>query len=567
LSTSLSGITQESAISYLKFPFYLKGHQLQAVDAWISTGMRGSIIYSSGTGKTEIAFECARKAAASLFAKNNSKAEEQEKLLLCRRRKRRRFDILLVVPRIVLINQNYKRLINYQIPRDKIGVYFGERKEIDREITISTYQSVLSNPGLVRRSKMVIFDEVHLVSDTARVLSKIFDIAVEDHTKALLGLTATINVNDPKFNTIATVLPPVKRYMLKEAVQDGRLTKPVVIPIKVELTTKEQQLYDSHSTKIRNISTRFKRYDASSMSLLLKRGGFAAGMAKAWFSNVRKRKHLLSCADNKLTAVANLIIKKHPSQKVMVFSETLDSINKLKTMLDDQSIRSAIIDSSIDSLTRQKILSRWGRDFHVLLSIHTLEIGYDVPEVGIEIILASTSNMNQIIQRIGRIVRKYEGKKKALIYVIHVSETKDDEILELIRRAVETRQMTKGAKYTGVEYDRKKESGLGYDDEDADQENDVCYKGSRGEEQLRIKRAYNILESNAYEPMIVLEQRHQQQGTIHNKKLFHIRSSKQKDKFYEVNAESKTCSCPDFKFNGLKCKHIIATELVHDHSG
>src|SRR5919202_3529013 len=365
--------------------------------------MRGSLIYSSGTGKTEIAFECARRAAAAgaVFAKNNIKAGEEQSLCT------RTFDILLVVPRIVLINQNLKRLINYQIRHDRIGVYFGEKKEINKEITIITYQSTISCPDLIRRSKMVIFDEVHLVSDTAKVLSKIFDIAVEDHMKALLGLTATINVKDPKFNTIATVLPPIKTYMLKEAVQDGRLTKPVVIPIRVNLTTNEQQLYDNHSTKIKNISTRFKRYDAGSMSLLLKKGGFVAGMAKAWFSNVRNRKHLLSCADNKLSAVVDLIVKKHPSQKVMVFSETVDSINKLNTILETRSIRSAVIDSSIDSLTRQEILSRWGRDFYLLLSIHTLEIGYDVPEVGIEIILASTSNMNQIIQRIGRIVRKY----------------------------------------------------------------------------------------------------------------------------------------------------------------
>ncbi|MFL6430443.1 MAG: helicase-related protein [Nitrososphaeraceae archaeon] len=546
------GIGQEvAAISCLKLPFYLKGHQLQAVDAWMSSGMRGSIIYSSGTGKTEIAFECARRAAA-VFTKNNPKAGGES--ITCRK-----FDILFIVPRIVLINQNFKRLIDYKIPKEKIGVYFGEKKEVNKEIIISTYQSVLYSPALIRRSKMVVFDEVHLVSDTARVLSRIFDVVVEDHTKALLGLTATINVNDPKFNTIATVLPPIKKYMLKEAVEDGRLTKPVVIPIKVKLTTKEQQLYDNHSNKIRNISARFKRYDANSMSMLLKKGGFAAGMAKAWFSNIRKRKLLLSCADTKLSAVVDLIVDKHPNQKVMVFSETLDSINKLKTMLELRSIRSAIVDSKIDSVNRQKILSRWGSDFYVLLSIHTLEIGYDVPEVGIEIILASTSNMNQIIQRIGRIVRKYEGKKKALIYVIHVSETKDDDILDLIRKAVEMGKrtnLTAAAPSPG----RKEKKRLSVFD-DAD----TSSKESR-EEQLRIKRAYNILESNAYEPMIVMEQEQkQQQHAIYNQKLFHLRSSKENDKFYQVNAEIKTCSCPDFKFNNSRCKHIIASELVYDH--
>jgi superfamily II DNA or RNA helicase len=549
LSTSPTGIVQDAAISCLKLPFYLKGHQLHAVDAWMSSGMRGSIIYSSGTGKTEIAFECARRAAA-IFASNNPKGGGAESLPF------RKFDILFVVPRIVLINQNFKRLIDYKIPKEKIGVYFGEKKQVDKEITISTYQSVLYNPALIRRSKMVVFDEVHLISDTARVLSKIFDIVVEDHTKALLGLTATINVNDPKFNTISTVLPPVKKYMLKEAVEDGRLTKPIVIPIKVKLTAKEQQLYDNHSTKIKNISARFKRYDADSMSLLLKRGGFAAGMAKAWFANIRKRKLLLSCADSKLSAVVDLILNKHSNQKVMVFSETLDSINNLKTMLELRSIRSAVIDSTIDSVNRQKILSRWGSDFYVLLSIHTLEIGYDVPEVGIEMILASTSNMNQIIQRIGRIVRKYEGKKKALIYVIHVSETKDDDILHLIRKAVEIGRRTTLTAAASHRRRKKEKELLQYHDEHIDSK-------ESGEEQLRIKRAYNILESNAYEPVIVLEQ--QKEDTIYNQKLFHIRSSKEKDKFYQVNAEIKTCSCPDFKFNNCRCKHIIATELVRNH--
>jgi superfamily II DNA or RNA helicase len=52
-----------SAISSLKFPFNLTKDQIEAVDAWITNGYKGSIIYSTGTGKTEIAFECAKRAA------------------------------------------------------------------------------------------------------------------------------------------------------------------------------------------------------------------------------------------------------------------------------------------------------------------------------------------------------------------------------------------------------------------------------------------------------------------------------------------------------------------------
>jgi hypothetical protein len=61
-----------------------------------------------------------------------------------------------------------------------------------------------------------------LAAYPAKVLSRIFDIAVEDPNKALLGLTATINEKHPKYNTIVTVLPPIKKYMLDEAVKEGR---------------------------------------------------------------------------------------------------------------------------------------------------------------------------------------------------------------------------------------------------------------------------------------------------------------------------------------------------------
>ncbi len=127
-----------------------------------------------------------------------------------------------------------------------------------------------------------------------------------------------------------------------------------------------------------------------------------------------------------------------------------------------------------------------------MLSVHTLEIGYDVPEVGIEIILATTSNMNQVIQRIGRVVRVYQGKRRALIYVVYISETRDDRTLQIFREAIKF-----GGRTTVT---------------------DEVEGGTGEEEKRRIKQAYNILEVNSYESVIVETDREQ--------KLYQIRTVK-----------------------------------------
>ena len=355
------------------------------------------------------------------------------------------------------------------------------------------------------------------------------------------------------------MLPPVKRYQIKRAVIDKRLAKPIVIPVKVSLTEKEQEEYDTYSSKIKKISNRFKKYDAQSMTVLLKKGGFVSGMAKAWFINVRKRKLLLSCAENKLLSAVNLVTKKFPNERIMVFSETIDSINKLKDMLELYGTKSKVIDSKTSASKRQKILDQWGKDFYPLLSVHTLEIGFDIPQVRIEIILATTSNMNQVIQRIGRVIRKYEGKDLALIYVIYISDTKDDDILQVIRKAMTTTTTT--------------EIVDSIEDKEGERDSPINnkLKSVKPAEKRRLEKAYRIIESSLIEPMIIElkdygdasgEESNNQNIPEDNKRLFRVRSSlKEKNKYYEVDIANKTCTCPDFNFRQNKCKHIVATEL------
>ncbi len=607
--TSLRNLQSSSpspkpSISLLRFPFSLKPDQIKAVNSWVENNFRGTILYSTGTGKTEIAFECARvranytqpydtqsfstydpytiqkyhESSAKEDYDNSSGALKNAESDSSITPNISFFNILFLVPRISLIDQTITRLITYGIPQEKIGAYFGERKET-REIMISTYHSIIKNLNLVRRSSMVIFDEVHLIKDTAKSFSKIFDVVVEDPTKAILGLTATLDERDFKNKTILAVLPPVIKYSINEAVNDKRLAKPIVIPIKVNLTSKEEKEYELYSSKIKNISNRFKRYDAVSMTELLKKGGFASGMAKAWFSNIRKRKLLLSCKENKLSAAADIIKKRFPEEKIMVFSETIESIQRLKDILEEQEIKSKIIDAKVKTAARQKILDKWGIDFNVLLSVHTLEIGYDVPAVRIEIILATTSNMNQVIQRIGRVIRKQEGKDVALIYVIYVSDTKDDNIIELVRKALKddspVKIETSNSELLEQEYVEKTTT---VSDTKARSKNKQKQKQTNDEISIksdtegRINKAYRLIESNLRDP-IIIEQKQQDRKESESsydddddndkiKTIYKVQSSKDKNKFYEVDVKNKTCTCSDFTFRKIKCKHIIAMELI-----
>ena len=159
------------AISSLKFPFELKLDQIEAVNSWIYNNCKGSVIFSTGTGKTEIAFECARH-AAEIFKHKHEVAELNNN---ANTSNNFQFRILYLIPRLVLIEQNVKRLIKYGISKNDIGVYCGDRKDI-REITISTYQSAIHNIRLVEASNMIIMDEIHLISETATEYNRILDL-------------------------------------------------------------------------------------------------------------------------------------------------------------------------------------------------------------------------------------------------------------------------------------------------------------------------------------------------------------------------------------------------------
>jgi superfamily II DNA or RNA helicase len=282
---------------------------------------------------------------------------------------------------------------------------------------------------------LVILDEIHLVSETAIEFSKIFSVIDEDPNRGVLGLTATIDEKDQKYGTILTLAPPVKKYMIRDAVTDGRLARPEVIPMMVSFSTEEQRVYVETSRQIRELSIKLGQSDPSRISMILAKGGYRARLAKQWFENVRKRKELLSSAINKLNEVVR-IVKQHPFEPIMIFSETIISIKQIEKMLASNGIQARVIHNGIPTKKRKEILDDWGKNFFPLLSVHTLEMGYDVPHVRIAIIIANSSNINQIAQRIGRVIRKSIGKNYALIYIVYVKDTKDNNIVKIVKSTI-----------------------------------------------------------------------------------------------------------------------------------
>ena len=66
---------------------------------------------------------------------------------------------------------------------------------------------------------------------------------------------------------------------------------------------------------------------------------------------------------------------------------------------------------------REYLLKKFGDGtYQALVAIRCLDEGVDIPQAHIGIILASTGNPRQYIQRRGRLLRRFPGKDKAIIY-------------------------------------------------------------------------------------------------------------------------------------------------------
>ena len=369
----------------------LRDYQQRAKDQFFTNNKRGTFLYATGTGKTEVAIG---------IIKQYLETYPQNK-------------ILFLVPRISLVEQTQERLSKYGF---NSSMYYSLSKDLTNQIIVSTYQSISKMMDILPQFHFIIFDEVHLASDYAEVYRKIM---IEGHKahKDMLALTATIDKsNYERYGTILTRCPLLSEITLTSAIDNGYLTKVVIEDQSVSLSFEGKTEYDDLSQTIRRISDYFGTSNPRDILAYLKQGDKNAAI---YFKAVQRRKLIMEYNEEKINKTVSLI-KNFNNEQTIIFTERTATLELLKEKLGDQF---EYITAKTGKKKRQEILNNFGKTFSIIGTVHTLDIGYDVPNLRHGIIIASNKNDTTIVQRVGRLVRKSEGKTIAHICVIYAKGT------------------------------------------------------------------------------------------------------------------------------------------------
>ena len=364
----------------------LRDYQNQALDAWTANGNRGIIILATGSGKTVIGIK-----AISLL----------------------NTPTLVVAPTLDLVDQWRTRLKKEF--KTEVGMLGGGEWDI-RALTVSTYDSAYIHADqLGNRFGLIIFDEVHHLPATGyRNIAEMFAAPYR------MGLTATFEREDGLHEELNRL---VGGKVFEKNVKDltGTHLSPFRLEkITVELTEEEKEEYGKNQKVFSDYLARIKltiRGPADFQKLVM-RSGRDPGARRALLARNRAR----DISYNSISKIGKLseILKKHSDGKIFIFTEH----NKLVHIISKQFLIPSITYRTAGK-ERSETLDRFRSGvYRAVVTSKVLDEGIDVPDADVGIILSGTGSERAFIQRLGRILRKKEGKE-AVLYEIVSAETSE----------------------------------------------------------------------------------------------------------------------------------------------
>ena len=361
----------------------LRPYQEEAYEAWVRRGRRGIIVAPTGTGKTVI---------AAYAIKCSSE------------------PTLVIVPTERIMKTWVSALRRFGLSPT---LFYGAEKELSG-LTISIYNSVVRHPEIVERFGMVVLDEAHHAA--AEVFRKILDLI---GGRAAMALTATLRRGDGLHSEILARLPIAYVLDLKTAMERGYVAPIEIVPVPAPLSYWERRLYSGVEQRL-----------SGAMAELAMAREIGASNIEALERRVKvllnQRRQLLSKIVAKKERVLE-IVRSVGDERIIVFSESIESIEELKRYLVENGVSAETYHSKKPEAVRDAIFADWGKGFRVLLAVRALDEGVDVPEVKTGIIIASGKETRQLVQRQGRLIRPVQGKT-ARLYVVYAENTYEYEI-------------------------------------------------------------------------------------------------------------------------------------------
>lgn len=370
----------------LQSKIILRDYQKQTLDAWTLNDKRGVLVLPTGSGKTVIGIK-----AISLL----------------------NTPTIVIAPTLDLLDQ-WRTKLKEEFTIE-VGTLGGGKHEI-KALTVSTYDSAyIHAEKLGNKFNLIIFDEVHhLPAESFKQIAEMFASPFR------MGLTATYEREDGLHTELNRL---IGGKVFEKKVKDlaGEHLSPFKIQkIAVKLIAEEQKEYDHNQGIFADYLRRNNITIRTPMDFqkIIIRSGRDPNARKALLARNKARDIALNSV-SKIEKFSE-ILKKHKESRLFIFTEHNKLVHRISKefLIPAITYRTAVRE-------RREILDRFRSGiYRAVITSKVLDEGIDVPEADVGVILSGTGSGRAFVQRLGRILRKKEGKE-AVLYEIVSAETSE----------------------------------------------------------------------------------------------------------------------------------------------
>jgi superfamily II DNA or RNA helicase len=331
-------------------------------------------------------------------------------------------NILIVAPKIVILETVWlKELYKAGFTPNMVGVYYGYAHEFSK-ITLTTIASIPRlDMGLF---DFIIADEIHnmMSPNLIKLLKYSF--------KYKLGLSASIkHISQKHWKLIEYFHYNVFEYNMRQAITDGIINKFNFHLVSVKITDEKVRIeYDRCAEELKDLLAVYGGFEK-----VMRLPATDSGKCKI-LSLFTQRNDLVNNYIKKVDVVCE-IIRRDTSKKTLLFSQYNKITRAIYWGLKDVT-RAEIIDTHVKESKRKQFLQDFEEGkYNVLLSSRIFEEGYNLPQIDQAIFLSSNSTSRQMIQRLGRILRKKDKPSDA--YYIYCKDTFEEDYANRAKEFVE----------------------------------------------------------------------------------------------------------------------------------